>query len=95
MHEGSAGDLRVGSEAAVEQGSRDADVLHEVEVWLGFPSLDAEYDMRVAVIDGRIVGYGEACDISGEGRTGIGDGRADPAHPDASVALLGFVEQMF
>jgi hypothetical protein len=65
----------------------------EVEVWLGFPSLDAEHDMRVAVIDGRIVGYGEACDISGEGRTVIGDVRADPAHPDASVALLGFVEK--
>jgi mycothiol synthase len=83
--------------AALNEFNRPAESVldspEEVEVWLGFPSLDAEHDMRVAVIDGRIIGYGEACDISGEGRTVIGDVRADPAHPDASVALLGFVEK--
>ena len=65
----------------------------EVGVWLGIPSLDIEYDARVAVVDGHIVGYGEACDISGEGRFVFGDIRADPAYPDASPALLDFVEE--
>lgn len=61
--------------------------------WLDMPALDAERDMRVALVEGHIVGYGEACDISGNGRNLVGDIRADPAHPEASAALLGFVEE--
>jgi len=82
--------------AALNEFNRPAknvlDSPEEVEIWLGTPSLDAEHDVRVAVVDGRIVGYAEASDISGEGRIVIGDFRADPAHAHASIALLGFVE---
>jgi mycothiol synthase len=64
-----------------------------VEVWLAFPSLDLERDARVAVVNGELVGYAEACDLAGDGKVVFADVRAGPAYLDASAALLDFVEE--
>jgi mycothiol synthase len=71
----------------------DLDSPEEVAVWLEFPSFDLERDVRVAVVDGQIVGYSEAFDPSGDGNFVFADVRAGPAHRDAGVALLDFVEE--
>jgi len=71
----------------------DIDSPEEVSVWLEFPSFDLERDVRVAVVDGEIVGYSEAFAPSGEGSFVFADVRAGPAHADASAALLDFVEE--
>jgi mycothiol synthase len=71
----------------------DLETPEEVEVWLDFPSIDFERDARVALVDGRIVGYSEASDLSGEGKFVIVDVRAEPAHPEAGEALFDFAEE--
>jgi mycothiol synthase len=71
----------------------DLDSPDEVAVWLDFPSLDLERDVRVALVEGEIVGYSEAVDPTGEGRFVFADVRAGPQHLDASAALLEFVEE--
>jgi mycothiol synthase len=68
----------------------DPDTPEEVESWLDLPSLDLERDVRIALADRTIVGYGEGS--SAEGRFLWADVRANPAHADASLALLDFVE---
>ena len=68
----------------------DLDSADEVAVWLEFPSFDLERDVRVALVDGRIAGYSEATDLGGDGRLVFADVRA--THPEASAALLDFVE---
>jgi mycothiol synthase len=70
----------------------DLDSPEEVAVWLEFPSLDLERDVRVAVEDGTIVGYAEAVALEGDRRRVFADVRAGPQHTDASAALLRFVE---
>jgi mycothiol synthase len=70
----------------------DLDSPEEVTVWLEFPSFDLEKDVRVAVDDGKIVGYAEAVQLAGDDKLVFGDVRAGPEHGDASAALLDFVE---
>jgi mycothiol synthase len=69
----------------------DLESPEEVAVWLEFPSFDVERNTRVALVDGHIVGYSEAYDPGGDGRFVFADVRA--ANPDASAALLDFVEE--
>ncbi len=69
----------------------DLDSPEEVAVWLEFPSFDLSKDVRVALVDGQIVGYAEATDLGGEGRFVFADARS--ALPDAADALLRFVEE--
>jgi mycothiol synthase len=71
----------------------DLDSPEEVAVWLEFPSFDLERDVRVAVVDGEIVGYSEAFAPPGDGNFVFADVRAGPAHQDAGEALLDFVEE--
>ena len=71
----------------------DLDTPEEVGVWLELPSIDFERDARVGFVDGRIVGYSEASDPSGEGKFVYMDVRADPAHPEAGAALFDFAEE--
>ena len=71
----------------------DLDSPGEVSVWLEFPSFDLERDTRVAVEDGRIVGYAEAVQLPDDEKLVFADVRAAPQHADASAALLDFVEQ--
>jgi mycothiol synthase len=70
----------------------DLDTSEEVGVWLELPSIDFEQDARIALVDGRIVGYSEASDSSGEGKFVYMEVRADPACPEAGVALFDFAE---
>jgi mycothiol synthase len=83
--------------AALNEFNRPAgfelDTPEEVEVWLNIPSIDFERDARVALVDGRIVGYSEASDPSGEGKFVYMDVRADPVHLEAGVALFDFAEE--
>jgi hypothetical protein len=69
----------------------DLDSPEEVAVGLEFPSFDLDRNTRVALVDGRIAGYSEAYDPGGDGRFVFADVRA--ANPDASAALLDFVEE--
>jgi mycothiol synthase len=69
----------------------DLDSPEEVAVWLEFPSFDLAKDVRVALVDGQIVGYAEATDLGGEGRFVFADARS--VLPDAAEALLRFVEE--
>ena len=71
----------------------DLDSPEEVAVWLEFPSFDLEHDVRVAVVDGEIVGYSEAFAPPGDDNFVFADVRAGPAHTEASEALLEFVEE--
>ena len=71
----------------------DLDTPEEVDVWLDLPSIDFERDARVALVEGRIVGYSEASDPSGEGKLVYMEVRADPAHPEAGLALFDFAEE--
>lgn len=64
----------------------------EVEAWLGTPSIDIEQDARVALVDGRIVAYGDVFDSSREGKLLWFFLAAHPAHPDAWPPLLDFLE---
>lgn len=70
----------------------DPETPEEIEAWFGTPSLDIERDARVALVGGRIVGYGDVGDSSREGRFVWVDVRADPTRPDAQAVLLEFVE---
>jgi mycothiol synthase len=81
---------------AVNEFSRFAGIEEtptDVEAWLGTPSLDVERDARVALVDGEIVGYADVSDSSREGKFVWGDVRVDSAQPQASSALLDFVER--
>jgi len=82
--------------AAVDEFGRvkDGDRVTEAvaETWLGTPSLDLERDARVALVDGRIVGYGDVFDSSRQGKQLWLLLAAHPAHPDAWPPLLDFVE---
>ena len=64
----------------------------EVETWLGTPSLDVERDARVAVADGKPVGYGDIFNSSREGRVIWSYVGAHPSRLDALPPLLDFVE---
>ena len=66
--------------------------LADAETWLGTPSLDLEQDARVAVADGRVVGYGDVFDSSHEGLAIWALLVANPAHGDAWPPLVNFVE---
>jgi mycothiol synthase len=66
--------------------------LADAETWLGTPSLDLEQDARVALADGRVVGYGDVFDSSHQGEAIWALLAADPAHEDAWPPLLDFVE---
>jgi mycothiol synthase len=64
----------------------------EAETWLGTPSLDLEHDARVALVDGRVAGFGDVFDSSQQGKvlwTFLG---AHPAAPDVWPPLLDFAE---
>jgi mycothiol synthase len=60
--------------------------------WLGTPSIDLEHDVRVAVVDGRIVGYADVFDSSRSGRLLWLFLAADLAQPEVWPPLLDFVE---
>jgi mycothiol synthase len=90
-------DDATGIAAALNEFNRpagfDLDTPEEVDVWLELPSIDFERDARVALVQGRIVGYSEASDPSGEGKLVYMEVRADPAHPQAGLALFDFAEE--
>src|SRR5256885_9433297 len=46
-------------------------------VWLEFPSFDLEHDVRVAVVDGEIVGYSEAFAPPGDDNFVFADVRSE------------------
>jgi mycothiol synthase len=75
----------------VKEGDRISQA--DAETWLGTPSLDLEQDARVAVVDGRIVGFGDVFDSSRAGNVMWLFLAADSEHQDVWPALLGFVEE--
>jgi mycothiol synthase len=82
--------------AAVDEFGRvkDGDRISqsEAETWLGTPSLDLQEDARVALVNGRIVGYGDVFDSSREGNAIWSFLAAHPASPEVWPALIDFVE---
>jgi len=64
----------------------------DIEAWFDDPGIDLEHDARVAVAGGEVVGYADISDAAHEGKLLWVDLRVDPAHPDAELALLDFVE---
>ncbi len=62
------------------------------QTWLGTPSLDLEQDARVALVDGRIAGFGDVFDSSHQGKVMWTFLAGDPAAPDIWSPLLDFVE---
>ena len=64
----------------------------EAETWLGTPSLDLQEDARVALVDGRIVGYADVFDSSRQGNVIWTFLAAHPGSPEAWPTLIGFVE---
>ena len=62
------------------------------ETWLGTPSLDLERDARVALVGGRIAGFGDVFDSSHQGNVMWTFLAGDPASPDIWSPLLDFVE---
>ena len=65
----------------------------KVEAWLGTPSIDIEQDARIALMDGRIIGYGDVFDSSRQGKLLWLFLAAHPAHPDVWPPLLDFLEE--
>jgi len=70
----------------------DEETASEVESWFDVPSLDLDRDSRVAVVEGRVVGYGDVDNAGGQGTQFRVDLRVDPAFPQAQAVLLDFVE---
>jgi len=62
------------------------------ETWLGTPSIDLDHDARVALEDGRIVGYADVFDSSRQGKLLWLFLAAHPSHAGAWPPLLDFVE---
>ena len=71
----------------------DEETPEEVEAWLDTPSLDIERNARIALVSETVVGYADLGDPAEEGRFVWTDVRVDPAHPEASRALLDFAEE--
>jgi mycothiol synthase len=72
----------------------DSDRMTEAvaKTWLGTPSIDLERDARSALVEGRVVGYCDVFDSSGEGKLLWLFLAASPAYPDAWPPLLDFAE---
>jgi mycothiol synthase len=83
--------------AAVDEFGRvtDGDRISQAdaETWLATPSLDLEQDARLALVDGRVVGFADVFDSSREGKVMWLFLAADPQHQDAWPALLDFAEE--
>ena len=62
----------------------------DVEAWFDLPSNDLENDARVAIVDGRVVGYGDVGDASSGGKMLWLDVRAGR---DAAPLVLDWVER--
>jgi len=71
----------------------DLESVVELESWFTSPGVDLDRDARVALIDGEIVGYGDASDAANDGMAIYLDLRVHPAHVGkAESALFDFLE---
>ncbi len=66
--------------------------LQSAQTWLATPSLDLEHDARVALVDGRVAGFGDVFDSSHRGEVMWTFLAGDPAAPEMWPPLLDFVE---
>jgi mycothiol synthase len=72
----------------------DLESAADLETWFDNPGIDLEQDTRVALLNGRIVGYGDASDAAGGGKLVLLDVRSDPAHrKEAEPVLLDFLDR--
>ena len=66
--------------------------LESAETWLATPSLDLEHDARIAIVDGRVAGFGDVFDSSHQGEVMWTFLAGDPAAREMWPPLLEFVE---
>lgn len=72
----------------------DLESAADVETWFDNPGIDLEQDTRVAMLSGKVVGYGDASDVARDGKFVYLDVRSDPAHrKEVEPVLLDFLDR--